>query len=158
MNGWSCMVGRRRHEFSTLRELMGRATPLRSGDELAGTAAESAEQRAAAQMCLADVPLRHFLEDLLIPYEEDAVTRLIVDSHDLEAFGPVSGLTVGGLRDWLLDYATTTEVLTRVAGGLTPEMAAAVSKIMGNQDLILAAKKCRVVTAFRSTIGLPGRL
>jgi ethanolamine ammonia-lyase large subunit len=152
------MVGRRRHEFSTLRELMGRATPLRSGDELSGTAARSAEERAAAQMCLADVPLRTFLEVLLVPYEEDAVTRLIIDSHDRGAFEVVAGLTVGGLRDWLLDYATTTESLAAVARGLTPEMAAAVSKIMGNQDLILAAKKCRVVTAFRSTIGLPGRL
>ena len=158
MNGWSCLVGRRRHEFSTLPELMGKATPLRSGDELAGTAAGSAEERAAAQMCLADVPLRLFLEDLLIPYEDDAVTRLIVDSHDRDAFRNVGGLTVGGLRDWLLDYATTTEVLSRVARGITPEMAAAVSKIMGIQDLILVGRKCSVVTAFRSTIGLPGRL
>ncbi len=152
------MVGRRRHQFGTLRELMARATPRRSGDELAGLAAASAEQRAAAQVCLADVPLRRFLEEPLVPYESDAVTRLIVDSHRPEAFAPVAGLTVGGLRDWLLDYGTGTDALSAVAWGLTPEMVAAVSKVMANQDLILAARKCRVVTAFRNTLGLPGRL
>jgi ethanolamine ammonia-lyase large subunit len=152
------MVGRRRHEFATLGALMARATPRRSGDELAGIAAASAEERAAAQSCLADVPLALFLEEQLIPYEEDAVTRLIVDSHDRRAFAPVAGLTVGGLRDWLLSYRTGPEQLAAVAAGLTPEMAAAVSKVMGNQDLILAAKKCRVVTAFRNTLGLAGRL
>jgi ethanolamine ammonia-lyase large subunit len=158
MTGWSCMVGSRRHQFETLRELMGRATPLRSGDQLAGVAAESAEQRAAAQLCLSEIPLSLFLSEQLIPYEEDAVTRLIIDTHDAEAFGAVAGLTVGGLRDWLLDYETGTSALTAVAPGLTPEMAAAVSKLMSNQDLILAAKKCTVVTAFRNTLGLPGRL
>jgi ethanolamine ammonia-lyase large subunit len=137
---------------------MGRATPLRSGDELAGVAAESAEQRAAAQLCLADVPLELFLSEHVIAYEDDSVTRLIVDTHSPEAFRPVAGLTVGGLRDWLLAYETDTGALTAVAPGLTPEMAAAVSKVMGNQDLILVAKKCSVVTAFRSTLGLPGRL
>ncbi len=152
------MVGRRRYPFDTLRELLGRATPRRSGDELAGLAAASAEERAAAQLCLADVPLRRFLEEPLIPYEADAVTRLIVDTHDPGAFAPVSGLTVGGLRDWLLAYETDTAALTAVAPGLTPEMVAAVSKLMANQDLILVARKCRVVTAFRNTRGLPGRL
>jgi ethanolamine ammonia-lyase large subunit len=158
MKPWSCLVGRRRHQFDTLRELMGRATPLRSGDELSGTAAGSAEQRAAAQLCLADVPLGLFLSEQLIPYEDDSVTRLIVDTHRPEAFRPVSGLSVGGFRDWLLAYETDTRALTAVASGLTPEMAAAVSKVMSNQDLILVAKKCSVVTAFRNTIGLPGRL
>jgi len=152
------MVGRRRHQFGTLRELMGRATPRRSGDELAGVAAESAEQRAAAQACLADVPLALFLSEPLVPYEDDAVTRLIVDTHDREAFRPVSGLSVGGFRDWLLAYETDSRALAAAAPGLTPEMAAAVSKVMGNQDLVLVARKCRVVTAFRSTVGLPGRL
>jgi ethanolamine ammonia-lyase large subunit len=152
------MVGRRRHQFETLRELMGRATPLRSGDELAGVAARSAEQRAAAQLCLADLPLELFLSEQLIPYEDDSVTRLIVNTHDPGAFRPVRGLSVGGFRDWLLAYETDTRALTAVAPGLTPEMAAAVSKIMGNQDLILVAKKCSVVTAFRNTLGLPGRL
>jgi len=152
------MVGSRRHQFETLRELMGRATPRRSGDELAGVAAESAEQRAAAQLCLADVPLGHFLAEHVIPYESDSVTRLIADSHDKEAFAPVAGLTVGGFRDWLLRYETDSETLSALAPGLTPEMVAAVSKIMSNQDLILVAKKCRVVTAFRNTLGLPGRL
>jgi ethanolamine ammonia-lyase large subunit len=152
------MVGRRRHEFATLGALMARATPRRSGDELAGIAAGSAEERAAAQTCLAEVPLALFLEEPLIPYERDNVTRLIVDSHDRGAFAPVAGLTVGGLRDWLLSYRTGAAELAAVAPGLTPEMAAAVSKVMGNQDLILAAKKCRVVTAFRNTLGLAGRL
>ena len=152
------MVGRRRHQFATLGALMARATPRRSGDELAGIAAASAEERAAAQTCLAEVPLAHFLEEQLIPYEDDAVTRLIVDAHDRAAFAPLAGMTVGGLRDWLLSYRTGGAELAAVAPGLTPEMAAAVSKVMGNQDLILAAKKCRVVTAFRNTLGLAGRL
>jgi ethanolamine ammonia-lyase large subunit len=137
---------------------MARATPRRSGDELAGLGAASAEQRAAAQQCLADVPLATFLDDLLIPYEEDAVTRLIIDSHVPAAFAPVADLTVGGFRDWLLAYGTDSAQLAALAPGLTPEMVAAVSKIMSNQDLILVAKKCRVVTAFRNTLGLPGRL
>jgi len=158
MTGWSCTVGRRTHQFETLRELMACATPRRSGDELAGVAARSAEERAAAQVCLADVPLERFLSDLLVPYESDCVTRLIVDTHDADAFSRLSGMTVGAFRDWLLDYGTGSEVLSEVAPGITPEMAAAVSKLMGNQDLVLAARKCRVVTAFRNTLGLPGRL
>jgi ethanolamine ammonia-lyase large subunit len=152
------MVGRRRHQFDTLRELMGRATPLRSGDELAGVAARSAEERAAAQLCLADIPLDLFLSEHLVPYEEDSVTRLIADTHDRAAFGPLAGLSVGGFRDWLLGYGTDARALAAAAPGVTPEMAAAVSKVMGNQDLILAARKCSVVTAFRNTLGLPGRL
>jgi ethanolamine ammonia-lyase large subunit len=152
------MVGSRRHQFDSLRELMGRATPRRSGDELAGVAAQSAEERAAAQLCLADVPLERFLAEPLIPYEADSVTRLIVDTHDRAAFAPVAGLTVGAFRDWLLAYETGAQELTALAPGLTPEMAAAVSKIMGVQDLVLVASKCRVVTAFRNTLGLPGRL
>ncbi|MEZ0217680.1 MAG: ethanolamine ammonia-lyase subunit EutB [Rariglobus sp.] len=151
-------IGRTRHTFTTLAELLAKATPHRSGDVLAGVAAASAEERIAAQLCLADVPLARFLEDLLIPYETDEVTRLIIDTHDRAAFAPVAGLTVGQFRDWLLRYETDSTVLTALAPGLTPEMVAAVSKLMGNQDLVLVAKKCRVVTAFRSTIGLPGRL
>jgi ethanolamine ammonia-lyase large subunit len=137
---------------------MAKATPRRSGDELAGVAAASAEERAAAQLCLAEVPLQLFLEDLLIPYEVDEVTRLIVDTHDAAAFAPVASLTVGQFREWLLQYETDAAALAALAPGLTPEMAAAVAKLMSNQDLILAAQKCRVVTAFRCTIGLPGRL
>lgn len=158
MPNWCCKTGAHTHEFHSLRELMAKATPRRSGDELAGLAASSAEERVAAQRCLADAPLSLFLEDLLIPYEDDEVTRLIVDTHDRQAFAPVSGLTVGQFREWLLAYETGEAELAAVSKGITPEMAAAVSKLMSNQDLILAAKKCRVVTAFRSTIGLPGRL
>ena len=137
---------------------MAKASPHRSGDELAGVAAATAEERAAAQICLADIPLKLFLEEPLIPYEIDEVTRLIVDEHDSQAFAPIASLTVGQFREWLLRYETDASTLAAVAAGVTPEMAAAVSKLMSHQDLILAAQKCRVVTAFRSTLGLPGRL
>src|SRR3954469_12118069 len=144
--------------FDSLRELLAKATPPRSGDRLAGVAAETAEQMIAARMALADVPLRQFLHETVVPYEDDEVTRLIIDSHDTAAFAAVSSLTVGGLRDWLLSDAATAAMLAQVARGITPEMAAAVSKLMRNQDLILAAKKCEVVTRFRNTIGLRGRM
>ncbi|NBN93337.1 MAG: ethanolamine ammonia lyase large subunit, partial [Betaproteobacteria bacterium] len=151
-------VGGFSFHFDSLRTLMARATPARSGDRLAGLAAETDGERMAACVCLADVPLKTFLEDLLIPYESDEVTRLIIDSHDARAFAPLSHLTVGGFRDWLLSDAADTPTLASIAPGITPEMAAAVSKLMRNQDLILVARKCRVVTAFRNTVGLPGRL
>jgi ethanolamine ammonia-lyase large subunit len=151
-------LGTRSFSFGDLKMLLAKATPLRSGDQLAGVAAATAEERVAAQMRLAEVPLATFLEELVVPYEDDEVTRLIVDRHDREAFVPVSGLTVGEFREWLLDYQTDSTTLASVARGITPEMAAAVSKIMSNQDLILAASKIRVVTKFRNTIGLPGRL
>jgi ethanolamine ammonia-lyase large subunit len=141
-----------------LRELMAKATPARSGDELAGIAAESAEERVRAQMKLADLPLNAFLREPLIPYETDEVTRLICDSHNAAAFAPVAHLTIGEFRDWLLSGEATTECLCKLAPGLTPEMVAAVSKIMRLQDLVTVAAKCRAVTRFRSTIGLPGRL
>lgn len=155
---YAVTLGATRHSFGGLRELMAKATPARSGDELAGVAAASAEERVAAQLLLAEVPLAEFLEQHLIPPEEDEVTRLILEQHDAAAFGTIKSLTVGGFRDWLLDYRTTGEVLAAVSPGITPEMAAAVCKIMGNQDLVLVASKRRVVSAFRSTIGLPGRL
>ncbi|RYD67028.1 MAG: ethanolamine ammonia lyase large subunit, partial [Verrucomicrobiaceae bacterium] len=146
---WSTIIAGRSHRFADLRTLLAKATPLRSGDVLAGIAAESSEERVAAQYLLADLPIAHFLDNPLIPYEDDEVTRLIHDRHDAEAFAPVSRLTVGEFRDWLLDYETDTDVLTALAPGLTPEMVAAVSKIMANQDLILAASKCQVITRFR---------
>ena len=146
------------YTFDSLRDLMAKASPARSGDDLAGISAHSMEERVAAKMCLADVPLKRFLEEQLIPYEDDEVTRLIVDSHDSEAFSRISSLTVGDFRNWLLNDHTTTADLSAVAPGITPEMAAAVSKIMRNQDLMLVASKCRVVTRFRDTIGLPGRM
>jgi ethanolamine ammonia-lyase large subunit len=144
--------------FPDLRTLLARASPERSGDRLAGVAAASARERVAAQMALADVPLTRFLQEAVLPYEHDEVTRLILDTHDAGAFAPVRHLTVGALRDWLLSDEATTEALTALAPGLTPEMVAAVSKLMRNQDLIQVARKCRVVTRFRSTLGLPGRL
>ena len=146
------------HRFESLRVLLARASPPRSGDQLAGVAAASAEERATAQMCLAEVPLARFLAEPVVPYEDDEVTRLIVDRHDPAAFAPVSGLTVGEFRDWLLRYETGGPTLAALAPGLTPEMVAAVSKLMGNQDLILVASKARVVTRFRNTLGLPGTL
>ena len=144
--------------FDDLRDLLAKATPPRSGDRLAGLAAETAEQMIAARMALADVPLQQFLRETVVPYEDDEVTRLIVDSHDEQAFAAISSLTVGGFRDWLLSDAATPATLAQVARGITPEMAAAVSKLMRNQDLILAAKKCEIVTRFRNTIGLRGRM
>jgi ethanolamine ammonia-lyase large subunit len=141
-----------------LRELLAKASPTRSGDELAGIAARNDEERVRAQMALADLPLKAILADPVIPYEIDEVTRLICDSHDADAFAPIAHLTVGGFRDWLLSDAATTESLAALACGITPEMAAAVSKLMRLQDLITVARKCRVVTRFRSTIGLPGRM
>ena len=152
------MVGQRRYRFADLRTLLARATPPRSGDRLAGLAAESEEERVAARMALADVPLATFLSEAVVPYEDDEVTRLIVDGHDAVAFAPVAHLTVGGFRDWLLSPAADEGALAALAPGLTPEMAAAVSKLMRVQELVLAARKCRVVTRFRTTIGLPGRL
>jgi len=146
------------HVFDDLRDLLAKATPLRSGDRLAGIAAESAEQMIAARMALADLPLAQFLQEQVVPYEDDEVSRLIVDGHDAAAFASVASLTVGGFRDFLLSGAATPDALARLAPGITPEMAAAVSKLMRNQDLILAAKKCQVTTAFRDTIGLPGRM
>ncbi|CAN5562596.1 ethanolamine ammonia-lyase subunit EutB [soil metagenome] len=146
------------YEFADLATLLAKASPARSGDQLAGIAAATYEERMAARIALADVPLRDFLRDAVIPYEDDEVTRLIIDSHDAQAFMPISGLTVGDFRNWLLLDSTDTATLTRVARGITPEMVAAVSKLMRNQDLVLVARKCSVVTRFRNTIGLPGRL
>jgi ethanolamine ammonia-lyase large subunit len=144
--------------FDDLRDLMAKATPPRSGDRLAGIAADSAEQMVAARMALADVPLGQFLQETVIAYEDDEVTRLIIDSHDTSAFAPIASLTVGAFRDWLLSDIATKSVLAKLARGVTPEMAAAVSKLMRNQDLILVAKKCEVKTQFRNTIGLRGRM
>lgn len=151
-------IGGRRYTFSSLRELLAKATPLRSGDVLAGVAAGSAEERVAAQCALADVPLKRFCDEQVVPYETDEVTRLIVDTQDREAFAPVQSLTVGELRNWLLSDEATPQRMASLAPGLTPEMAAAVSKLMRVQDLIAAARKIRVVTRFRTTVGLPGRL
>lgn len=146
------------YQFADLRALMAKATPLRSGDILAGVAAETAEMRAAAQFALAELPLKTFLNEAVVPYEADEITRLIVDSHDYAAFATISHLTVGGFRDWLLSDATDTTTLTALQPGLTPEMVAAVSKIMRLQDLIAVAAKTEVVTRFRNTIGLKGRM
>lgn len=151
-------LGSLTYRFKNLKDVMAKASPARSGDDLAGISAKSMEERVAAKMVLSELPLKTFLEEQLIPYEKDEVTRLIIDTHNAEAFLPVSHLTVGDFRNWLLNEHTDSEILSSVAAGITPEMAAAVSKIMRNQDLILAAKKGRVITKFRDTIGLPGHL
>ncbi|RLL34794.1 ethanolamine ammonia-lyase subunit EutB [Acinetobacter cumulans] len=151
-------VAHHHYVFADLKTLMAKATPERSGDQLAGIAAVDATERVAAQMCLADVPLKQFLNEALVDYDRDEVTRLIMDEHDAVAFYPISHFTVGDFRDWLLSADATTEKLQALQLGLTPEMVAAVSKIMRNQDLILVAKKCRVITKFRNTIGLEGHL
>lgn len=158
MAGWHCSLANRHFSFSDLKTLLARASPLRSGDQLAGIAAASAHERVAACLVLADLPLGQVLAEPVIPPEIDEVTRLILDAHDPSAFAPLSPLTVGQFREWLLADETGPEQLARVAPGITPEMAAAVSKLMRNQDLVLVASKCRVVTRFRNTLGLPGRL
>jgi ethanolamine ammonia-lyase large subunit len=147
-----------RHHFADLKDVLAKASHRRSGDELAGIAAATDAQRVAARSVLADLPLSVFLNDPIIPYETDEVTRLIIDSHDAAAFAPIRHLTVGGFRDWLLAHQATAERLTALAPAITPEMAAAVTKLMRNQDLIAVASRCRVTTAFRNTQGLPGRL
>jgi len=155
---YSQTLGATRYVFDDLKTLLARASPDRSGDRLAGFAAKSGEERIAARMALADVTLPEFLDHPLVPYEDDEVTRLIHDTHDASAFAPLRAMTVGAFRDWLLSDEATEETLGAIAAGLTPEMAAAVSKLMRNQDLIAAARKVRVVTRFNNTIGLAGRL
>ena len=146
------------YNFGSLRELLAKASPRRSGDELAGVSAATAEERVAARFVLADLPLRHFLAEAIIPYEGDEVTRLIIDTHDAAAFAPIASFTVGEFRNWLLDGQVSGELLSALGPGLTPEMVAAVSKLMQAQDLIAVARKIRVVTRFRTTVGLAGRL
>jgi ethanolamine ammonia-lyase large subunit len=150
-------IGSRTYQFNDLKELMAKASLEKSGDRLAGICAETQEERMAARFTLADLPLKAFLNEPVIPYEKDAVTRLILDQHDKTAFETISGMTVGDFRNWLLSYETDAHVLQKTASGITPEMAAAVSKLMRNQDLILTASKIRVVSRFRTTIGLKGR-
>lgn len=145
------------YRFKDLKDLLAKASPFRSGDALAGICAASYEERVAAQITLADVPLKNFLTEALVPYEDDEVTRLIIDGHDKKAFAPVSHFTAGELRDWLLSEQADESSLRELKMGLTPEMVAAVSKLMRNQDLIAVAKKITVVTRFRNTIGLKGR-
>lgn len=146
-----------RYTFVDLKTLLAKASPFRSGDALAGLNASSYEERVAAQLCLADIPLKNFLSETVIPYETDEVTRLIIDTHDMGAFAPISSFTVGMFRDWLLSDAADNATLHLLFKGITPEMAAAVSKLMRNQDLILVAKKVEVITRFRNTLGLKGR-
>ncbi len=158
MSNYRYQLGSQVYQFANLADVMAKASPLRSGDQLAGVAALSAEQRVVAQMLLADLPLKVFLQETLIPYESDEITRLIIDEHDVAAFAEISHFTVGDFRNWLLKETTTEVELARIRPGITPEMVAAVSKIMRNQDLILVAKKCQIITQFRNTIGLSGHL
>ncbi|NNP76745.1 ethanolamine ammonia-lyase [Acinetobacter sp. Ac_3412] len=152
------IVAQQHYQFADLKTLMAKATPLRSGDQLAGVAAQDATERVAAQITLADVPLKNFLNETVVDYETDEITRLIIDEHRADLFAPIAHFTVGDFRNWLLSEDATTEKLQQLAAGLTPEMVAAVSKIMRNQDLIYVASKCEVITQFRNTIGLKGHL
>ena len=158
MTTYRTTFGSTTHVFDDLKTLLAKASPRRSGDELAGLAAANDEERMAARFALADVRLSDFIAEPIISYEADEVTRLICDTHDAAAFAPLSSLTVGQFREWLLAYETDNIRLATVAQGLTPEMVAAVSKLMRNQDLILVAKKACVVSRFRNTLGLPGRM
>lgn len=151
-------IGNKTFQFKDLKTLLAKASPERSGDNLAGISAINAEERMAAKFALAEIPLKYFLTESLVPYEEDEVTRLIIDTHDKNSFQYISHLTVGDFRNWLLSDEATSEKLSQISKGITPEMTAATSKLMRNQDLITVAKKCRVVTKFRNTIGLPNRL
>ena len=153
-------LGGRTYEFASLSDLLAKATPARSGDVLAGCAAESEAQRVAAQTVLADVPLPVFLDEHVVAPEDDDVTRLILDTHDRSAFEPVAGLTVGAFREWLLARAAEQDeaAISALARGLTPEMVAATSVLMRNADLVAVGRRARVVTGLRSTLGLPGRL
>lgn len=155
--GYHCTIQNISYRFDTLGVLLAKASPFRSGDALAGVTAGSYEERVAAQMALADVPLTSFLTEAVVPYEKDEVTRLIIDTHDAAAFSRISHMTVGEWRDWLLSDDADTAALQQLAPGITPEMTAAVSKLMRNQDLISVARKCEVVTRFRNTLGLKGR-
>lgn len=158
MSNYRYQLGSHVYKFASLADVMAKASPLKSGDQLAGVAALSSEQRVVAQMILADLPLTTFLQETLIPYESDEITRLIIDEHDSAAFAEIAHLTVGDFRNWLLKETTTAVELTRIRAGITPEMVAAVCKIMRNQDLILVAKKCHIISQFRNTIGLSGHL
>jgi ethanolamine ammonia-lyase large subunit len=158
MPHYTSTVAGQTYRFDSLKALLACASSRRSGDELAGLCATSDQQRVAARYALADLPLKTLLQEAVVPYEIDEVTRLIIDRHDAVAFAPISSMTVGGFRDWLLSYAADAAALTAVAPGITPEMAAAVSKLMRNHDLVTVAAKCEVVTAFRTTVGLEGRL
>ena len=149
-------VRNKAYTFADLKTLLAKASPYRTGDVLAGVCADSYEERVAAQIALADVPLKTFLNEVIIPYEQDEITRLIIDNHDAESFKPIGRFTVGEFRDWLLSDETDSAVLKSIEPAVTPEMAAAVSKLMRNQDLIAVAKKCEVITKFRNTIGLNG--
>lgn len=155
---YSHRVGSTKYSFPSLKTLLAKASPPRAGDRLAGIAAETAEENVAAKLALAEVSLSAILAEPLIPYEVDEVTRLILDSYDARAFGAIAHLTVGEFRELLLSQETGSDVLTELAPAITPEIAAAVSKLMRNQDLILAARKCHVTTKFRNTIGLPGTM
>ena len=152
------MIGNRTYRFADLKTLLAKATPPRAGDQLAGISAATEEERVAARMTLAELPLKQFLSEAVIPYEDDEITRLSMDTHDAAAFSIIAHLTVGDFRNWLLADSTDTAQLAEITAGLTPEMVAAVSKLMRNQDLISVARKCNVITRFRNTLGLPGTL
>ncbi|HAI43722.1 MAG TPA: ethanolamine ammonia lyase large subunit [Maribacter sp.] len=151
-------MGKQNYLFDDLKSVLAKASPLRSGDALAGLAAASNTERIAAQYVLSELPLKVFLNETVVPYELDEVTRLIIDTHDVKAFDNISHFTVGDLRDWLLENTTSGQNILEVSKALTPEMVAAVCKLMRNQDLIAVTSKIQVITRFRNTVGLKGHV
>ncbi len=146
------------YEFPDIRLLMGKANEEKSGDQLAGVAADSAAERVAARLVLAELPLWVLRENPAVPYEQDEVTRVIRDAVDAQVYTEIKDWTVGAFREWLLSDNTTSEMITRVSTGLTSEMVAAVTKLMSNLDLVYAAKKIIVTAHCNNTIGAPGTL
>lgn len=145
-----------RFVFDDLRDLFARANEPKAGDQLAGIAAQSMRERAAARRVLADLSLREIVDHPVIDPTQDEVSRLIVESHDREAFAAIADFSVGQFREWLLDDSTDGEAIAAVRAGITPEVAASTARLMGNLDLMVAASKVRVVTRCRNTLGEPG--
>jgi ethanolamine ammonia-lyase large subunit len=146
------------YHFDSLREVLAKANPPKSGDDLAGVAARSAVERIAARAVLANVTLRALRENPVVPYEQDELTRMVEHSLDEAAFAAVAHLSVGQFREWLLESDTDGLKIRSISAGLTPEMAAAACKLMSNLDLMTVAAKCQVVVRANTTLGLPGRL
>jgi ethanolamine ammonia-lyase large subunit len=145
------------YSFTSVKEVLAKANPPKSGDDLAGVSAKDAVERVAARAVLSELTLAELRANPVIPYEQDELTRLVEDHLDQTAFAAVGSLTVGQFREWLLDSKTSGSVIRAVSPGLTPEMAAAAAKLMSNLDLMVAGAKCEVVVRANSTLGLPGR-
>ena len=156
--GYQASVHGEHFSFASLKEVLARANELRSGDRQAGLAARSMREMAAAKRVLAGVTMKELRENPSVPYERDEVTRVVEDSLDPAAFGRISTWPVAQLREWILDDRTLGSEISAISYGLTPEMVAAVAKLMSNMDLVLAGRKIRVVVRCNATLGLSGRI